>query len=68
MEENTRKGGIRRTKKEVAGCVQALVIKKLVKFKDGQKRDMFYFLLIHVCYEEKFGHDVNKPIYDLPPK
>ena len=52
------------------GCVQAMLEgnKFLVKFKDSQKRDMGYFLLMQVCYEGEIGNKVNDPIYDLQNK
>ena len=42
MEENTREGRNRRMRKDMVGCVQDLVGKKilLVQFKDGQKKEI----------------------------
>ena len=50
--------------------VQEVVGKKnfLFQLEDGQKREVGYFLIVYVCSEEDFGHQVNQPIYDLPKK
>ena len=44
--------------KEVAGCVQSMVgVNNLqVKSKDGEKIEIGYFLLTHVCSEEEVDH------------
>ena len=53
MEEKTREGRIRRTRKEVVGCVQAVVgignKKLLFQFEDVQKRDMSASSLSYLC-------------------
>ena len=70
MEENTRKGRIRRTGKEVVGCVQDVVGEKefLVQFEDGQKKEMSSVSLSYVCSTEEVCLDMDEPILDLPQK
>ena len=69
MEEKTREGRTRRMMKELVGCVKSVVgnNKFLVQFKDAQKIDMGYCLIVYVCSKEDVGHEVNKPISDPPP-
>ena len=57
MEEKNREGSIRRTRKEVVGCVQDVVGKKkfLFKFVDGNMRDISSTFLAYVCYKEEVG-------------
>ena len=60
-------GRIRRIRKEVVGCIQAVVVKYkfLFQFEDIQQRDMGNFLLTHICSEEEVFHEVNEPIFIL---
>ena len=55
--------------KELVGCFQSVVGNNnfLVQFKDAQKIDMGYCLIVYVCSKEDVGHEVNKPISDPPP-
>ena len=48
IEENTREGRSRRIRKDVAGCVQAVVGKNifLIRFTDGQNKEMSSCLLV----------------------
>ena len=50
LEEITRKGRNRRIRKEVLLCVQDMVVKKrfLVKFKDGQKKEISSFSVFYL--------------------
>ena len=50
LEKITRKGRIRRMRKEVVGCVQSVVGKNkfLVLFEDGQKKEIGYFSLVYL--------------------
>ena len=70
MEEKIREGRSRRTRKEVVGCVQAVIgnNKYLLQFKDRQKREMSSHSLSYVCSKEEVGQEVDEPISDLPPK
>ena len=42
--------------------------KFLVQFKYRQKIDVDCCLLTSLCFEKEVGREVNRPIYDLPPK
>ena len=68
MEEKTREGRSRRTRKEATCCIHAMVGKKkfVVQFEDGQKREMSASSLSYVCEKEEVGEEVDKTIYDLP--
>ena len=70
MGRKTKEGRSRMVSKEVVECVQYLMgeNKFLVQFEDGQNIYMGYFLLGQVCSEEEVVHEVNSPIYDLPPQ
>ena len=70
MEEKTRDGRSRRTRKEAVGCVEAMVGNKkfLVRFKDGQMREMSSSSLSYVCSEEEVCQEVNETISDLRKK
>ena len=54
----------------MAGYAQDVVgkNKSLVQFKDGDKKDMSYVLLLCVCSKEEVCHEMDEPISDLPPK
>ena len=54
LEEITSEGRSRRIRKEVVGCVQDVVGKKkfLVKFEDGQKKEMGSFSLLLLISKE----------------
>ena len=62
MEGNTREVIISRTRKEVVGCLQAVVGKKtlLVQFKYGQKKQMSSILLVFLCPKEEV--DMDEPL------
>ena len=51
MEEITREGRRSMTRKDVVGCVQAVVGKKkfLVQFEYVNNREIIYCLLVYVC-------------------
>ena len=70
MEEKTRDGRSRRTRKEAVGCVEAMVGNKkfLVRFKDGQRREMSSCSLVYVCLKQEVCLEVDEPISDLPEK
>ena len=70
MEENTREGRSRMTRKEVVGCVQSVMGKKkfLVQFEDGKKREMSSCLLVYVCSKHEVHLEMDEPISDPPPK
>ena len=70
MEENTREGRSRRTRKEVVGCVQDVVGKKnfLGQFKDRQKKEISSVSLTYVCSKEEICLEIDEPISDLPQK
>ena len=55
LENITREGIIRRTRKEVVGCVRSVVGKKkfLVLFEDGQKKDIVSCSLVHLSEKEE---------------
>ena len=55
MGDNKREVRIRRMRKYVVGCVQAVVRKKRfsVQFEYGQNKQMSYFLLVFVCSKEE---------------
>ena len=54
MEDNTREGRRRIMRKEVVGCVEDVVGNNnfLVKFEDGNKKEMISFSLLYVCSKE----------------
>ena len=56
MEDTTREVRIRRMRKEVMGCVQAVVGKKifLVQFENGQKK-RYELFFVCVCMFERGG-------------
>ena len=68
MDENTRNGRIRRIRKEVVGCVQAVLGKKklLVKFEYWQKKDMSSCSLVFLCLKEEV--DMDRPLSNSPEK
>ena len=68
LENIAREGRSRRMRKEVVGCVQSVVGKKklLVQFKDGQKREISYSLLVFLSSKEEV--DMDEPISHLPKK
>ena len=70
MEENTREGRIRRMRKELMGCVQAVVGKKklLVQFKKLQKKEMIYCSIVYVCSREEICLEMDDPISNLAEK
>ena len=70
IEENTREGRSRRIRKDVVGCVQAVVGNKkfLVQFEDGKKRDMSSILILYLCSKYKVFLEMDDPISDLPEK
>ena len=70
MEENTRTGRSRRMKKNVAGCIQAVVGKKklLVQFKDRQNRETSDSSLPCLCSKEEVDQEVYDTISDLPKR
>ena len=55
LEKITREGRSRRMRKEVVGCVQAVAGKNsfLVQFKDGQKKEISYSLLVFLGSKEE---------------
>ena len=63
----TREGRIRRTRKEVGGCVQAMVWKKnfLVKFENRQKKEMGYFSIFCLCSKEEVSLEMDKKISNI---
>ena len=69
-EENIREGISRRMRmrKEVVGCVQAVVGKNifLVQFVDGQKKEMSYSLLVFLCSKEEV--EMDEPLSHFPEK
>ena len=69
-EDNNGKGIIRRTNKEVVGCIQAVIVKEKfpVKFKGCQRREMRSCSLSHECSKEEVGQEVNNIIYELLKK
>ena len=70
MEENTREGIIRTTRKEVVGCVQDMAEENNspFKFEDGKKKEMDYFLLTYVCSKDEICLDMDETISELTPK
>ena len=68
MWDNTRDGITRRMRKEVLGCLQAMVGNKkfVVRFEYGQKRDMSASSLLYLCDKEEVGQEVDDTISDLP--
>ena len=70
MEEEKRKGIISRMRKDVVGCVQAVVGKEtiLVQFKDIQRREMSASSLQYLFSKEEVGLEVDDNIYDLPKR
>ena len=70
MEDNTREGIIRRIRKEVVGCVQAVLGKNkfLVIFEYGQNREMSYISLSYPCPKQEVCLDMDDPKLDLPKK
>ena len=70
MEENTREGRSRRTRKEVVGCVEAVVGKKkfLVQFEYGNKIEKSSISLLYRCSKHEVCLEMDEPISDLPQK
>ena len=68
IEEDTRKGRIRRTIKEVVGCVQDMVGKKrfLVQFGDGQRKDTSSSLLVFLISKKEV--EMDEPLSNYPEK
>ena len=62
IEENTRYGRSRSMRKEVVGCVQSVVVKKilLVQFEDGNNKDIDSCSLDILCSEEYV--EVGEPL------
>ena len=70
MGEKTREEIIRSIRKEMMGCVQALVGKKkcLVQFKYGKIIYTINCSIVLVCSKEEFVQGVKETISDLPKK
>ena len=70
MKQKKREGINRFTRKEVVGYIQAVLVNKkfVVKFEDGQKREMSDSSLSYVCDKEQVGKEVDGTLYDLPIK
>ena len=70
MDEKTTEGRSRSKRKEVMGCVQAVVGKKnpLVQSKDRQRREMRDSSLSNLCEKEEVGQEVDETISDLPKR
>ena len=68
LENITRDGRSRRTRKELVGCVHSLVGKKkfLVQFEDGQKKDISSSALVFLSSKEEV--EMYEPISHLPKK
>ena len=68
LENITREIRSRSTRKEVVGCVQSVVGKKkfLVQFKDWQKKEISYYLLVFLSSKEEV--EMDAPISHLPKK
>ena len=68
MEENTREGRSRRTRKDVVGCVHIVDGKKkfLALFEYGQKEEIGYCPLVYLSEKEEV--DMEELISHLPEK
>ena len=68
MGDNTREGRSRRMRKEVVGCVQAVVDKNklLVQFEDGKKKDIISCSLVFLFSKEEV--EMDEPLSNLPKK
>ena len=68
LEKITRKGVSRRIRKEVVGCVQAVVGKKkfVVQFEDGKKKDISASLLVFLSFKEEV--DMDETLSSYPEK
>ena len=68
MEDNTREGIIRRTRKEVVGCVQDLVGKKRfsVQFLYRQKKETIAVSLVFLSSKEEI--EMDDPQSNSPKK
>ena len=68
LKKITREGRSRKIREEVVGCVQSVLGKKkfLVKFEDGQKRDISSYVMVFLSSEE--GVEMDEPISHLPEK
>ena len=68
LEKITRKGRIRRMRKEVVGCFHSLVGKNkfLVLFEYGQKKEIGYFFLVYLSEKEEI--EMEEPITLFPEK
>ena len=68
LEKITREGISRRTTKEVVGCVQSVVGKNnfLVLFKDGQKKEIDFCLLVYLSEKEEV--EMEESIILFPEK
>ena len=68
MEDNTKEVRGTKIRKYVVGCVQDVVVNKkfLVKFEDGQKKDVSYSSLVFLSSKEEF--EMDEPLYHSPEK
>ena len=69
-EENKREGSNRRMRKDVVGCVQAVVGKKnfLVQFEDVKKKEMSSCSLLYLCSKDEVCLEMDEPISYVPKK
>ena len=70
IEEKTREGISRSTRKDVVGCVQCVVSKKrfLVQFEYGKKKYMSAYSLSYLCKKEEVGQEEDDNKSDHPKK
>ena len=70
MEEKTSEGRIRRMRKELMGCVHAVVGKKelVVQTEQFQRKEMISCLIVYVCSKEEIYPEMDDAISNLPEK
>ena len=68
LDKTTRDRRIKRTRKEVVGCVQSVVGKKkfLVQLEDRQKKQTIYCSLVFLSSKEEV--DMDEPLSHSPKK